>query len=133
MQYIERTGCKIEKIKSCGFAKAEITFLDIKNTNECLDLNRKDTENTVKCYIPNRVKRCRGVLKDWDIEFPIHKLAEAIDDNKNIFQIERMTGRRYDVKERKTIVYTSHLISMTFEGSNLPIVYCYMEELLILE
>lgn len=62
IQYLRKIGCNFEKIKNNG--KAEVTFFDIKNANKCLDVSRKEINKIVNFYIPNRVKRCRGIISD---------------------------------------------------------------------
>lgn len=62
----------------------------------------REINKIMKFYILNRVKRCKGIISDWDRDMPIYELAEAIDDNKNIIQLKRMRSRRYNIRERKT-------------------------------
>lgn len=41
IQYVKKLGCKIDKVKHNGFGKAEVTFIDIRNANKCLEKSRK--------------------------------------------------------------------------------------------
>lgn len=120
IQYLRRIGCNFDRIKNSGYGKAEVKFFDIKNANKCLDINKHESDKTIDFYIPNRVKRCRGIISDWDRDMTLQELAEAIDDNKRIIQLERMKSRRYNIRERRMELVSSHLILVTMEGNNLP-------------
>lgn len=117
--YLKKHNIKIDSIKSCGFGKAEITFLDVVNANRSLDLNKVSEDPLVKFFIPSRVKICRGIIKDWDLDLPLSDLVSAIDNSKNIIQVERMKRRAYIVTRKKDLVY-SHVVKVTLEGGNLP-------------
>lgn len=119
IQYIKKLGCNIERIKNSGFGKAEVTFIDVKNANKCIEKSQKDVKGCVKVYIPNRVKRySRGIIKDWDIDMPIHELIEEIDDNKNISQIKRMRRRKYNVQERNVELASCVVIWRSYKYSS---------------
>lgn len=134
IQYLRKIGCNFEKIKNNGFGKAKITFFDTKNANKCLEISRKEINKTIDFYIPNRVKRCRGIISDWDRDIPLHELAEAIDDNRRIIRLDRMRRRRYNIRDTKMESVMSHLIMITREGNSLPNkVSLYMVMLLTLE
>lgn len=90
IQHIKKLGCNVERIKNCGFGKAEVAFIDVKNANKCIEKCSKDIKRDVQAYIPNRAQRCRGIIKDWDLDMPLHELVEAMDDSSKISQIERM-------------------------------------------
>lgn len=118
--YLMKNGIKLDSIKSSGFGKAEITFIDIVHANRCLDLNNKEGELLVKFVIPNRIKKCKGIIKDWDSDMPLDELVSAIDNSKNIIQMERMKERQFSAKDRRVVTSYSHLVMVTMEGGNIP-------------
>lgn len=118
--YLMKNGIKLDSVRSGGFGKAEITFIDIVQANRCLDLNKKEGELLVKFVIPNRIKKCKGIIKDWDSDMPLDELISAIDNSKNIIQIERMKKRQFSAKDRRVVTSYSHLVMVTMEGGNIP-------------
>lgn len=119
-QHIKRLECSIEKVKSSGFKRAEITFIDGKNANKCIERCNKDMKQSAQVYILTRAQRIKGIIKDWDLDMPLHELAEAIEENKDIIQLERMKKKKYNIQEKKMELMNSHLILIIFEDNILP-------------
>lgn len=57
--FIVKTNIRIERIKGSRFGKAVVIFINVIQTNKCLDLNKGSEDPFVKFYIPNRVKKER--------------------------------------------------------------------------
>ncbi|KMQ84205.1 nucleic-acid-binding protein from mobile element jockey [Lasius niger] len=117
---IYRIGIKIEKIRNIGFSRSIIYCKNIVEANRCLDLGKGTEEQQIHFSIPNRVKRCKGVITEWELEMPLHELIEAMEDTSGIMQIERMKRRFRDAKSGEYKTDFTHHILITMEGNELP-------------
>lgn len=118
--FIVKKGIKVDSVKGCGFGKAEVTFRDIVQANRCLELDKNSENPLVKFVILNRIRKCKGIIKDWDNDMPLDELASAIENSKNILQLERMKKRSFSAKDRRTTITYSHLVLVTMEGGSVP-------------
>jgi len=91
---LHKFGVKVSKIRSIGFNKVDVYFNNVVEANKCLELKKSKEEKKVIYSIPNRIKRCKGVISDWDLDMPLHELVEAMEDTSRIVSLERMK-RRY--------------------------------------
>lgn len=53
-------------------------------------------------------------------DMPLDELVAAIDNSRNIIQMERMKQRLFNARDRTQSSSYSHLILMTIEGGSLP-------------
>lgn len=84
--FLIKNGIKIDNIKSDGFGKAKVTFLEVAQANKCLAINKGKEEPFVRFVIPNRVRKCRGIISDWDSDMPLSELVQSITQKIYIYK-----------------------------------------------
>jgi len=109
---------KIIRIKHIGYNKSEVYFKDVITANRYLDLKDSDIEY----YVPERAKRTKGVLTDWDRELPIHELYEAMteEERKGIIQIDRLKKRTYNREKQESMLFDTNNLIIVWEGNCRP-------------
>lgn len=72
--------------------------------NRCIEKYKEELDKrAVKYEIPNRSEKRKGVIKDWDRDITLEKLANAIDVKDNIVSMERIERRIVENGEIKTV------------------------------
>ncbi|XP_036138910.1 E3 ubiquitin-protein ligase BRE1A-like [Monomorium pharaonis] len=120
--YMVKKGYKVQDIVSIGHNKAMVYFRNIEEANRCLEQEEKGKreDKMVSFSIPNRSKRCKGVISDWDNEMSLRDLYEAIEDKEKILQIERMKKRRYNKATKEITEEYLHQVIIAWEGGERP-------------
>lgn len=117
---LHKFGVKVSKIRSIDFNKVDVYFNNVVEANKCLELEEGKEEKKVIYSIPNRIKRCKGVISDWDLDMPLHELVEAMEDTSRIVSLERMKRRYLDHQSKEMVSRFTHHILVTMEGNELP-------------
>lgn len=97
LNYVYEKGYKVIEINNSRFGRLDLFFDNFQEANRCL-LDKKSgrLEKTVEFIIPNRIKRCKGVITDWGLEASLHDLVDSMVETSNILEIERLKRRVLD-------------------------------------
>lgn len=104
------------EVRDRGYARLELIFDDCTKANRCLE--DKDSQEMV-FEIPGRAKTCKGVITGWDLECTLDELIDAMVNSTGVVSVERLMRKRYDRESKKVEVSASHVVAMTWEGSEL--------------
>lgn len=67
---LHKYGVKVTKISSLGFNKVVIYFNNVVEANKCLKLEKDNKEKKITYSVPRRIKKCKEVISDWDLDMP---------------------------------------------------------------
>lgn len=121
LRYVHGKGYKVDEMKNSGFGRIALYFNDYREANRCLKDTRDNShEKIVNFEIPKRAKTCKGIITGWDIGATLEELVSSMVTTTNIREVERMKRRTVDRTNRKSNGKLTHLISITWEGNELP-------------
>lgn len=116
LRYVHSKGYNVTEVRDRGYARLELIFDDCTKANRCLE--DKDSQEMV-FEIPGRAKICKGVIIGWDLECTLVELIDAMVNLTGVVSVERLMRKRYDRESKKVEVSASHVVAMTWEGSEL--------------
>lgn len=95
-------GYKVVEVKESGFGKILLIFDSYQEANRCL--KDKGVGGGIGRYInfviPDRSKKCRGVIAGWDKKSTLDELVSVMVDSSGIIEMERIKRRVFDKETR---------------------------------
>lgn len=121
MSYLHKNGIRnITKTDQKSINKIDIIF-DPQMANKCLDIINKNNEKNFKTegYICQDIIVRKGIIVDWDKEDRLEELAEALDKENQVINIERLQ-KKYRDKEGNIKQTITNAILIIMAKKDLP-------------
>lgn len=121
LRYAFGKGYRTAEIKDRGFAKVELGFENFQEANRCLeDKWEQGREREILFELPDRAKKCKGIITGWDLNATLDELVSAMVSSVDVVAVERLKRKIYDRETKNVIESVSRVVCITWEGSCVP-------------